>query len=98
MASASAPALARQAESQPPSQSSPRAVQQTRTQYSIPAGPLGDLLARFEQASGVRLTLAMDSLALIQSPGVSGFYTVQQALEQLVSGDRKSTRLNSSHL
>jgi catecholate siderophore receptor len=70
--------------------------QQTRAQYAIPAGPLGDLLERFELASGVRLTLAMDSLAVIQSPGVSGFYTVEQALQQLVGGTSLSYRFTSS--
>jgi catecholate siderophore receptor len=95
MASTSAPALAQQVPQPALAQSSSRSVQQTRTQYAIPAGPLSDLLERFERTSGVRLTLAMDSIAMIQSPGVSGFYTVEQALEQLVGGTSLSFRFTS---
>ena len=98
MASTSVPAFAQEA--QPPSQaqSSAQAVQQARAQYVISAGPLGDLIERFEQAAGVRLTLAMDSLAMIQSPGVSGFYTVEQALQQLVAGTSLSFRFTAPGL
>ena len=98
MASTSVPAFAQEA--QPPSQaqSSAQAVQQSRAQYAISAGPLGDLIERFEQAAGVRLTLAMDSLAMIQSPGVSGFYTVEQALQQLVAGTSLSFRFTAPGL
>jgi catecholate siderophore receptor len=95
MASTSAPTLASQVPTPSHAQSSARRVQQTRAQYAIPAGPLGDLLERFEQASGVRVTLSMDSLAMIQSPGVSGFYTVEQALQQLVAGTSLSVRFTA---
>src|SRR5688572_1565555 len=37
----------------------------------------------------------MDSLAMIQSPGVSGFYTVEQALQQLVAGTSLSFRFTA---
>jgi catecholate siderophore receptor len=88
MASTSATALALQ---------SPTAVvQEVRAQYSIPSGPLGDLLERFEQVSGVKVTLAMESLGMIQSPGVSGFYTVPQALDQLMAGTSLSFRFTAS--
>ena len=71
------------------------ASQTGRVQYAIPAGPLGDLLGRFEHTSGVRLTLAMPEMAALQSSGVSGFYTVQEALEQLVVGTSLSVRLTA---
>jgi catecholate siderophore receptor len=95
MASASAPTFAQQPGTSTQEQSSARAVQQTRTQYAIPAGPLGDLLERFQQASGVDVTLATESLGMIQSPGVSGFYTVEQALAQLTAGTSLSFRFTS---
>jgi hypothetical protein len=72
------------------------ASQSGRVQYAIPAGPLGDLLERFEQTSGVRLMLAMPEMTALQSAGVSGFYTVQEALEQLVSGTSLSARLTAA--
>ena len=74
------------------------ASQTGRVQYAIPAGPLGDLRERFEQTSGVRLTLAMPEMAALQSAGVSGFYTVQEALEQLVQGTSLSVRLTSPNV
>ena len=103
MASTSATTLARQTHpatapgvgrlQQPPA--SARASQTGRLQYAIPAGPLGDLVTQFQQTSGVRLTLAMPELAALQSSGVSGFYTVQEALEQLVMGTSLSVRLTA---
>ena len=42
-----------------------------------------------------RLTLAMPEMAALQSPGVSGFYTVQEALEQLVVGTSLGVRLTA---
>jgi catecholate siderophore receptor len=101
IASTSATALARQTQAtavagtgqqqQAPANAS--ASQTGRVQYSIPAGPLGDLLERFEQTSGVRLTWAMPEIAALQSPGVSGFFSVQEALDQLVMGTSLTVRI-----
>jgi catecholate siderophore receptor len=71
------------------------AAQTGRAQYAIPSGTLGDLLERFEQASGVRVTLAMPELASLVSPGVSGFFTVQEALDRLVTGTSLVARLTA---
>jgi catecholate siderophore receptor len=100
MASTSAPALAQQA---PAASSSVERLQQAsraatasqtgRLQYAIPPGALGDLLQGFEQTSGLRVTLAMPELASLYSPGVSGFFTVQEALDQLVKGTSLIARL-----
>jgi catecholate siderophore receptor len=66
-----------------------------RAQYAIPAGPLGDLLDQFHQISGVSVSLAMEPLASLQSPGVSGVFTVEQALEQLLMGTALSFRFTA---
>ena len=88
MASTSTTAFARQ--------SPAIASQETRaTQFSIAPGPLADLLERFEQASGVKVTLAIESLGAIQSPGVSGLYTVEEALQQLVAGTSLAVRFTA---
>jgi catecholate siderophore receptor len=76
-------------------QSQAIASQETRAQFSIAPGPLADLLERFEQASGVKVTLAMESLGAIQSPGVSGLYTVEEALQQLVAGTSLAVRFTA---
>jgi catecholate siderophore receptor len=100
MASTSATMLAEQAPAalsgvERPQQASraATATQTGRVRYAIPPGALGDLLERFEQASGVRLTLAMPELASLASPGVSGFFTVQEALDRLVLGTSLVARL-----
>jgi catecholate siderophore receptor len=76
-------------------QSPATATQNARTQYAIPSGPVGDLVERFQQASGVTLKLAMPELGSIQSAGVTGFYTLEQALQQLLSGTNLAFRVTA---
>jgi catecholate siderophore receptor len=94
LASTSATGLAAQSQRSVPPPANSRAVQ-ARVEYAIDPGPLGDLLERFEQVSGVKVTLAMDALAVIQSGGVSGRLSVEEALDQLVAGTSLSVRLTS---
>jgi catecholate siderophore receptor len=96
MASTATAAFAKQSSSG--ASPSATAGQSGRVQYSIPSGPLGELLERFEQTSGVRLTLAMPALASLYSPGVSGFFTVQEALDQLLMGTSLTARLTAPGL
>jgi catecholate siderophore receptor len=96
MASTSAAGLS--AQSQHPTQQPPantRALQQARAQYAIAPGPLGELLVQFEQVSGIKVRLAMEALAAIQSSGVSGRFSIEEALDQLVAGTSLSVRLTS---
>ena len=61
--------------------------QQTTTQrFDIPPGPLGDVLAAFEAATKVKVTVTVDSIRTLQSPGVSGLHTAERALEQILAG------------
>ncbi|HEX4346856.1 MAG TPA: TonB-dependent siderophore receptor [Vicinamibacterales bacterium] len=57
-----------------------------RVVFAIPAGPLDDVLRRFEQITGITTTLKRDGLGLIHSPGASGPLTVAQALNAILSG------------
>jgi catecholate siderophore receptor len=54
--------------------------------YAIPGGPLSTVLRTFTTASGVNVTLAIDSLGSLYSPGVDGTLTVEQALTALLDG------------
>ena len=54
--------------------------------YDIAAGPLTTVVPAFEQASGVKVVLAIESIGSIQSPGVYGTFTVEQALAALLDG------------
>jgi catecholate siderophore receptor len=63
------------------------AAQTQRTMaFNIAAGPLGEVLRAFEGIAGVKVLLSLNSIADIQSPGVSGSFTVEQALQQLLTG------------
>ncbi len=68
----------------------------TPRRYDIAAGPLGDVGSAFERASGVHLTLAITSIASIQSPGVSGTFTTEQALQVMLAGTGVRFRLTSA--
>ncbi len=54
--------------------------------FAIPAGPLADVLAAFERLTQVKVVLANDAIAMIQSPGVAGTLTIRQALGELLAG------------
>ncbi len=60
--------------------------------YNIPAGVLGSALAPFEQVSGLVIKTTKDGLLTVQSPGVSGIYTADQALGKLLAGTGLSYR------
>jgi catecholate siderophore receptor len=63
--------------------------------YEIAAGLLADVAAAFERASGVHLTLSISTIGAIQSPGVSGTFDIEQALQALLSGTGVRFRLTS---
>ena len=54
--------------------------------YDIPAGPLDTLVAAFQITAGVEIRAANPAILGIASPGVSGSYTVEQALGKLLAG------------
>ncbi len=53
---------------------------------NITEGPLRDVAAALERATGVRISLANDSIGAIQSPGVSGSLTLEDALRAILEG------------
>src|SRR5262245_45591186 len=52
--------------------------------YQLPPGPLGEVIAAFEAASGFKVTSPLDAIRDLPSPGVSGDYTAAQALRKLL--------------
>ena len=50
----------------------------------------------FERVTGMTVTLGLDSIGIIQSPGVTGSLTAEQALRALVVGTSVRFRLTSS--
>src|SRR5262245_5214274 len=63
--------------------------------YDIPAGPLSDVVTGFERVSGVDVTLALESIGSIQSPGISGTYDTGDALQTMLAGTGVRFRLTS---
>src|SRR5688572_310393 len=52
---------------------------------NIPPAPLGEALTAFAQQSGLQVILETKLAEGVQSPGVSGTYTAQQAIEELLA-------------
>lgn len=61
---------------------------QSARSYSISAGPLGGALNRLGRDSGTLISFAPELVAGLQSPGVQGTLSVQQALAALLAGSR----------
>src|SRR5581483_1639726 len=54
--------------------------------YLIPAGTMDAVIGAFEKISGLRVEFATPNLADIQSPGVTGTYTSEEALKKILDG------------
>ena len=54
--------------------------------FDIAPGPLSDVLPQFARGAGITFTLSPDSIGMITSPGVSGTFTTQDALQHLLEG------------
>lgn len=54
--------------------------------FDIAPGPLSGVLPQFARAAGIRFTLSPDSIGTITSPGVSGTFTIREALVHLLEG------------
>ena len=66
--------------------------------FDIPAQTLGDALDAFHAATEVEVTVANEGICNVQSPGVTGVYTNEQALERLLSGTGISYRFTTPKL
>jgi catecholate siderophore receptor len=66
-----------------------------RRRYGIPAGPLEAALSAFQAASGVTLTIPSDLTRGLTSFGVSGTYTADQALVQVLRGTSLTFRFTA---
>jgi catecholate siderophore receptor len=53
--------------------------------FDIPAGTLDSVLAAFEQATGISVTISNQGIRSVSSPGVTGLYTPEQALQKLLA-------------
>jgi catecholate siderophore receptor len=54
--------------------------------FDIPPGPLADVVGALQRQTGETIALSDDAAGAIYSPGVSGYFTVERALEQALAG------------
>ena len=73
-----------------------RVAQLPTYRFDIPGGPLDDVVAAFRTVTGFRVTVP-STLQAITSPGVTGVFTAEQALERLLSGTSVAFRLASTN-
>ena len=60
--------------------------------FKVPSGQLEDILPAFERAAGLHVELANSAIGGMQSPGVNGDYTIEQAFAQLLAGTKLNYR------
>jgi catecholate siderophore receptor len=63
--------------------------------FDIPPGPLYTVLATFQAQTGIAATAVREGILEIQSPGVSGLFSPERALEQLLVGTGLGFRFSS---
>ena len=63
-------------------------VGQTLTvqRFDIPPGPLNTVSGAFRDATGIQVVLSNEEMGSVASPGVSGLYSAEQGLKQLLAG------------
>ncbi len=70
-------------------------TQEQQIRFDIPPATLDVVLAAFQTATGLQVSVPNDSILGLSSPGVSGVYTVEQALRQLLAGTGVSYSLTT---
>jgi catecholate siderophore receptor len=74
------------------------AAVQATFRFDIPGGSLDTVLAAFQSATGVTITVPKrTTVEGLSSPGVSGSYTVEHALDRLLAGTGLSFRLSTAN-
>src|SRR5579883_317980 len=63
--------------------------------FDIASGALSEVLPQFALAAGITFTLSTDSIGAITSPGVSGTFTIQEALRHLLEGTSVTFRFTT---
>ena len=60
--------------------------QEEKIRFDISPDSLDVVLTAFQKVTGLQVIVPNEAIRNIQSPGVSGVYTTEQALEQLLTG------------
>ena len=62
------------------------AASMTARRYAIKAGPLGEVLPEWERAAGLTVKPEKEGILNVQSPGITGLYSAEQALQAALAG------------
>jgi catecholate siderophore receptor len=65
--------------------------------FEIAAGPLADVIVRFTQLTGLEVRIADPVIGTVHSAGVTGLYTAEQALEQVLEGTSVGYRFTDAN-
>lgn len=68
---------------------------QSARRFDIPPGPLDDVLRSFERTSGLRLRVLEEGIRSLDSSGVVGTYTPEEALQRLLADSGVVWRLEA---
>jgi catecholate siderophore receptor len=66
--------------------SPPVAVSQTAVRFDIPAGTLAEVSRAYEAVTGLTVSYTNESIRDLPSPGVSGLFTPERAIDQMLMG------------
>src|SRR5579862_7918235 len=69
---------------------------QPARRFDIPAGSLDSALAAFEQITGIKVSESKEGIRSLSSPGVTGLYTPEQALQKLLTDTGLTYRFTSA--
>ena len=61
-------------------------AQTPAARFDIQAGPLDTVLNTFQRVTGLQVLVPLEAIRGIVSPGVSGMFTAEQALKQILAG------------
>lgn len=67
---------------------------QSQITFNIPAGTLKSVVVLFQKTSGLQIVMPDEAMHLVHSPGVSGRYSTEQALREILRGTGISYRFS----
>jgi catecholate siderophore receptor len=65
--------------------------------FDIPPGTLDEVLRSFQNSTGVKVLAPSEGIRSLESPGVSGLYTTEQALQLLLKGTGVDYHFTGAH-
>jgi catecholate siderophore receptor len=72
------------------------AADQATFNFDIPGGSIRDVVVAFERVTGGTVTISVDSIGPIYSPGLKGSFTFEEGLRMLLDGSSITFRLTSA--